>query len=191
MLGASIGLPYFVLSTTGPLMQHWFCRKHPGRSPYRLYALSNVGSLLALVSFPFLFEPHFTRHHQAVIWGWGLVAYGIACSSCALRFLKARRSEGSVPEETGAAPISQLSGTDPLPECAPTVVQRSLWVLLPASASVLLLATTNKMCLDVAVIPFLWVLPLAIYLFSFIIFFDNPLWYLRFPITLALVAALA
>jgi hypothetical protein len=71
LLAASLGLPYFVLSATGPLIQQWFSRARPGVSPYRLYALSNVGSLLALVSYPFFFETHFTRKTQAGLWAWG------------------------------------------------------------------------------------------------------------------------
>jgi len=195
LLGMSIGLPYFVLSTTGPLMQYWFCRTHPGVPPYRLYALSNIGSLLALVSFPFLVEPRLTRHSQAIVWGWGLAAYGIACAVCALELWRAHRSNSPLVAEGHEVPpegclIDSASLGNETGTAGPSVVQRLLWLLLPACASVLLLATTNKMCLDVAVIPFLWVLPLAIYLLSFIICFDSPRWYVRFPFTLLLAAAL-
>src|SRR5439155_1124333 len=89
LLAASLGLPYFVLSSTGPLLQHWFSRTNPARSPYRLYALSNAGSLLALVSFPFLFEPHLTRKTQASAWGGGLAAYAGCCGFCAIRIWRA------------------------------------------------------------------------------------------------------
>ena len=84
LLTASLGLPYFVLSATGPLMQHWFSRTHPGVSPYRLYALSNIGSLLALVSYPIYFETHFTRTLQALIWGCGLAVYAVCGGCCAV-----------------------------------------------------------------------------------------------------------
>jgi len=199
LLVASIGLPYFVLSTTGPLMQYWFSRTNPGLSPYRLYALSNVASLLALVSFPFFFESHFTRRAQAILWGWGLVAYVIVCAWGALKLWKTERigapgqaQIGLPGEQTKQQPgMGQRSLVPENLAAAPAMVQKLFWLLLPACASVLLLATTNKMCLDVAVIPFLWVLPLAIYLLSFIICFDNPRWYVRFPFTLALVASLA
>src|SRR5436309_1354896 len=80
LLSVSLGLPYFVLSSTGPLLQHWFSRTHPGASPYRLYALSNAGSLLALISYPFFFETHFTRRMQASLWALGLVAYVLCCA---------------------------------------------------------------------------------------------------------------
>jgi len=186
LLAASIGMPYFVLATSGPLMQLWFSRTNPGLSPYRLYALSNVGSLLALISFPFFVESHFTRRSQASLWGWGLVVYVIACSWGALKLWKAANAPTKHLPSSGQSPLTSESTT-----VAPSLMQKLFWLLLPACASVLLLATTNKLCLDVAVIPFLWVLPLAIYLLSFIICFDNPRWYVRFPFTLALVASLA
>jgi len=203
LLAVSLGLPYFVLSATGPLIQQWFSRAKPGVSPYRLYALSNVGSLLALVSYPFFFETHFTRKTQAGLWAWGLVVYVVCCGFCALRLFK---SEVQSPEskvqrqETGVGSQYPESNNPPHatpPAPAPAInsqlstINCLQWLLLPACASVLLLATTNKLCQDVAVIPFLWVLPLALYLLTFIICFDNPRWYARFPFTLALIAALA
>src|SRR6266487_745692 len=93
LLTVCLGLPYFVLSSTGPLMQHWFNRTNPGVSPYRLYALSNVGSLLALVSYPFFFEPHFTRIAQARLWAWGLVVFVFFCGLCAMKLWQASRNE--------------------------------------------------------------------------------------------------
>jgi len=219
MLAVCLGLPYFVLSSTGPLMQQWFSRTNPGVSPYRLYALSNVGSLLALVSYPFFFETHFTRVAQARLWAWGLVAFVIFCGWCAVKMWKASCNDDAEPTHPQPLPGGELrkahdaqfpssegSGvgsseftTNPAqPESTvaaaldprPSTLNRLLWLLLPACASVLLLATTNKMCQDVAVIPFLWVLPLALYLLTFIICFDNPRWYVRFPFALALIAAL-
>jgi hypothetical protein len=209
LLAISLGLPYFVLSTTGPLLQQWFTRAKPGTSPYRLYALSNVGSLLALVSYPFFFETHFSRKAQASLWAWGLVAYVLCCGFCALRLWKADghslkskvqspKPEGVNPEaETGSrsvpsTPSLHHSSAPPSPTLnpRPSTLNYLLWLLLPGCASVLLLATTNKLCQDVAVIPFLWVVPLALYLFSFIICFDSPRWYVRFPFTVALIAAM-
>ena len=93
LLTVSLGLPYFVLSSTGPLMQHWFSRTNSGVSPYRLYALSNFGSLLALISFPVYFETHFTRKAQAGLWGWGLVVYTISCGFCAIKLWKTAGGE--------------------------------------------------------------------------------------------------
>jgi len=182
LLTACLGLPYLILSSTGPLMQQWFSCTNPGRSPYRLYALSNVGSLLALLSYPFLFEPRLTRKAQANFWAWAMLVYALGCAWCAV---KRWRAKETVPGQVGPG------ATEPSPWSAvPARLQRSLWLLLPACASVLLLATTNKICQDVAVIPFLWIVPLAIYLLSFIICFDSPRWYARLPFTVAFIAAL-
>jgi len=195
LLAASLGLPYFVLSTTGPLLQQWFSRAQPGRSPYRLYALSNVGSLLALVSYPFFFETHFTRKIQAGLWAWGLVAYVVCCGFCAIRLWKSEvqslesRVQGPEPEDGLLEPAASGVPAAAINSRLSTI-NLLLWLALPACASVLLLATTNKLCQDVAVIPFLWVVPLALYLLSFIICFDSPRWYVRYPFTLALIAAL-
>jgi spermidine synthase len=194
LLAVSLGLPYFVLSTTGPLIQQWFSRARPGVSPYRLYALSNVGSLLALVSYPFFFETHFTRKAQAGLWAWGLVAYVLCCGFCAVRLwkLEGRRQkvEGRMQKAEAGVAEQAPEATAAAINSQPSTLNYFLWLLLPACASVLLLATTNKLCQDVAVIPFLWVVPLALYLLSFIICFDSPRWYVRFPFTLALIAAL-
>ena len=177
LLAVSLGLPYLVLAATGPLLQEWFRRTAPGASPYRLYALSNVGSLLALVTYPFYFETNFSRQAQAQFWAWGLVFYAACCSFCAWRVWR-QPTPAAARESTGDA------------AAAPTATQRVLWLCLPACASILLLAVTNKMCQDVAVIPFLWVLPLALYLLTFIISFDSPRWYSRFYYTLALAGAM-
>jgi hypothetical protein len=190
LLAVSLGLPYFVLSSTGPLIQHWFSRARPGVSPYRLYALSNAGSLLALVSYPFYFETHFTRITQATLWAWGLAGYALCCGACALKLWNAKGavSDTASEEPPSAAPASALESAL---NFQPSTRNQVLWLLLPACASVLLLATTNKLCQDVAVVPFLWILPLALYLLSFVICFDSPRWYMRFPFTLALIATMA
>jgi len=180
LLAASLGLPYLVLSATGPLMQEWFRRTSPGASPYRLYALSNVGSLLALVSYPFYFETQFTRAAQAAFWSWGLVFYAACAAFCAWRVWQ--RAEPDAAQRSAEAADAAAP--------RPALGQRALWLCLPACASILLLAVTNKMCQDVAVIPFLWVLPLGLYLLTFIISFDGPRWYSRFYYTLALAAAM-
>lgn len=182
LLSVTLGLPYFVLSTTGPLVQQWLSRTHPGQAPYRLYALSNAGSLLALLSYPFVFEAHLSRRAQALWWGVGLVGYALACGFCAVRLWK------SAPNQAEARP-QPTSTSAPKPRPSPLVFL--WWVLFPAATSMLLMAMTNKLCQDVAAIPFLWVVPLALYLLSFIICFDHPRWYQRTPFTFALIAALA
>ncbi len=173
LLTVSVGLPYFVLSATGPLLQQWFSLTQPDRSPYRLYALSNVGSLLALLAYPFFFERVFSRQTQATLWSAGLVLYAASCAWCARRLWKTAPAISYVirmiPSDT--ASDAAHAPTPPL--------DRLLWFSLPAIASVLLLATTNKLCQDLAVIPFLWVLPLSLYLLSFILCFDHPRWYSR------------
>ncbi len=186
LLTACLGLPYFLLASTGPLMQQWFSRTNPGVSPYRLYALSNVGSLLALVSYPFFIETRFTRQMQADLWTWGFGAYVLFCVCCAWWLW--RKNPADTAASIEAAPATRLNL--PRRDSHPSLFDQLLWLLLPACASVLLLATTNKMCQDVAVIPFLWVLPLALYLLTFIISFDSPRWYRRGPFALALVGAL-
>ncbi len=167
LLALSIGLPYLVLSATGPLVQAWFARTHPGRSPYRLYALSNVGSLLALVGYPFLVEPWSSRTSQVNGWSLGMLFYGAACGWLAWRLYRAK--------DVGKVELEESSEETPLSKA----MRWPLWLALPACGTALLMATTNKLCLDVAVVPFLWVLPLALYLITFIICFDNPRWYVR------------
>jgi len=170
LLTVCLGLPYFVLSATGPLVQKWFSLTYPGRSPYRLYVQSNWGSFLALGTYPFLIEPHFSRHAQATLWSFGLVFFALICGYCALRFYKL-----PCPSSTE----TQKERTFPTALTAPSFNERLLWVGFAATASLLLLATTNKLCQEVAVVPFLWIIPLSIYLFSFILCFDNPERYSR------------
>lgn len=169
LLTATVGLPYFVLSATGPLMQQWFSQTHPGRSPYRLYALSNAGSLIALLAYPFYFERMFPRQSQAELWSAGLGVFALGCAWCAWRVWKSAPS------------VATTASTEPdfLSVSAPTHFDRLLWFSLAAVASILLLATTNKLSQDIAVMPFLWVLPLALYLITFILCFDHPRWYSR------------
>lgn len=170
LLLVHIGLPYLILSSTGPLLQHWFSRTYPGRSPYRLYALSNTGSLLALLSYPFLVEPMLMLKTQGIVWSYVYTIFVVICGYCAWRFLCVKRK----PPHTQ---IDAVGNTDISTAHRKRTV--GLWVALPAVGSVMLLATTNRICQDLAVIPLLWVLPLAIYLTTFIICFDHDAWYKR------------
>ncbi len=176
LLTATIGLPYFVLSATGPLMQQWFSVTRPGVSPYRLYALSNIGSLLALLSYPIFFEVKFSRQEQAVMWSVGLGGFVLLAAWSARQVWRHTAAPGASSDSgpTLSSPLSALSASAP-----PLRRDQLLWIALPAIASVLLLATTNKLCQEVAVIPFLWVLPLALYLLTFVICFDHARWYHR------------
>jgi spermidine synthase len=175
LLAAKIGIPYFLLSTTGPLVQAWYARSFKGAMPYRLYALSNAGSMFALLSYPFLFEPVFPTHQQAAMW---TIAYGlfiVICEVTAFRSRLTRVLEPAAETEGDAA--------------KPTAAHYWMWLALPAVASVLLLAITNHLSQNVAAIPFLWVLPLSIYLLSFILCFDGG-WYWRYPYLPLLAVAL-
>ena len=166
LLLGCLGLPYLVLSATGPLLQAWFSKANPGVSPYRLYALSNVGSLLALLIYPFYLEPQLSRQAQADGWSWGLAIYAGLTAWCGLKVWKSSATD----DET--ARTAEV-------EAPASAWRKLLWFALPACGVMLLLAITNKLCQDIAVVPFLWVLPLSLYLLSFIISFDSPRWYHR------------
>ncbi len=173
LLAANVGLPYFLLSSTGPLVQAWFARTCGGHSPYRLYALSNIGSLAALLSYPFLVEPAMNTRLQGSLWSIGFGLFALLCACCAFRMLRNGKRALREAALVGSAPVADL------PDIPPSWGQRFSWLLLPAFASVMLLATTNHVCQDVAVIPFLWILPLSLYLATFIICFDSEGWYWR------------
>jgi spermidine synthase len=168
VLGLSVGLPYFLLSSTGPLVQAWFGRVYHGRSPYRLYALSNIGSLAALLSYPFLIEPRFTLPQQDRFWSAGMIVYALLSVGLAYALW---RFADRVPLE--ADQIEEQ------PEAMPPAERKLLWVLLPTLGSVALLAVTNHLSQDVAAVPFLWVMPLSLYLITFILCFDSDRWYQR------------
>jgi len=174
LLATSVGLPYFVLSTTGPLVQAWHARSHPGGTPYRLFALSNLGSMLALLSYPLLVEPLLALGTQAAIWSAGFVLFALLCALLAWR---SRSSDANQPvAEEADSPGPGL---------------RALWAGLAACASTLLLAFTGHMTLNIAAIPFLWVVPLALYLLSFVLCFEASGWYRRWLFLPLLGAGLA
>jgi hypothetical protein len=171
-LGAAIGFPFLLLSTTSPLLQHWWNGIFGGASPYRLYALSNAGSLIGLLSYPFLIEPALRLNTQAWVWTCGYLVYAICFGICAW-WAKTKEVSG---RETGRMERERDKKEDvrPLGWRLPV-----LWMGLAACASIQLLATTNFICQEVAVIPFFWVLPLSIYLVSFILTFESSRWYSR------------
>jgi len=170
LLARSVGLPFFVLASTGPLLQHWFSRSHPDASPYWLYALSNAASLLALISYPFVFEPLLSRAAIAWIWSVILIGFAVFCGICAITSL---RRDGSNPSLGFHNPES--AGGD----CPLSIAALPCWIALPAVASVELLAVTAKITQDIAPVPFLWILPLMLYLLSFILCFQSERLYFR------------
>lgn len=168
LLAATIGLPYFLLSATSPLLQAWYVRRSGSTVPYRLFALSNFGSMLALVSFPFLVEPRLASRPQAYTWSASYVAFALLCA------VTAWVSRGESSRETAADQAAALA-----PASRPGFGQLLLWVALAACASVLLVSVTNHMSQNVAPIPLLWVLPLALYLLTFILAFESDRLYQR------------
>lgn len=157
----SIGLPYFLLSATGPLLQHWFAGRFATVSPYRLYALSNIGSLGGLLAYPFLLEPGLLLSEQRLYWLSGFVLFAACCLALMWQHL-------------AALPLSYRAGAARLRQ--PAALR---WLLLSASGVVLLLAVTQQLTQNVPPIPFLWVLPLCLYLLSYILVFNKPQWYQR------------
>ncbi len=164
LLGATVGLPYTLLSATSPLLQAWYLRMNAGAIPYRLFALSNFGSMLALLSYPFVVEPRLALSNQAVIWSAGYAAFAVVCAVAAWR------------SREGVDPAQSSSPDDASP---PSAATQALWIGLAACASTLLLAATSHLTQNVAPIPLLWIAPLSLYLLSFILCFESGRLYNR------------
>lgn len=163
LLTVSLGLPYFLLSSTSPLIQAWYARAHRTALPYRLFGLSNLASLLGLLAYPVFVEPNVTLHHQSLGWSAAFAVYAALAMASAFA-----GREDAVP---GAASQALLNDTAETSD-APKPGERFFWLVLACSASTLLLAVTNHLTQNVASIPFLWVLPLSLYLLTFILVFD-------------------
>jgi spermidine synthase len=164
ILGLSVGLPYFCLATTGPLVQHWFTSTAHAQSVFRLYALSNVGSFLALLSFPYVLEPWLEQQQMGQLWTIGFWVFALLCLPVALGAWQNK-------QETSTAAVN-LSPKTKLP-----VGQRLSWIALPALASLVFIAATDQISHDVAPEPRLWISTLGLYLVTFILTFDHPRWY--------------
>jgi len=165
LLAATIGLPYFLLSTTSPLVQAWFARAHPAAQPYRLFALSNLASMLALPGYPFLFEPNVSVHDQAKYWSIGFAVF-TALIGCAIwQTLKIERDASPLPDAKIAPTESVFA--------APTRSEKFIWAALSALGSILLLGVTNHLTQNISSIPLLWIVPLAVYLLTFILCFNS------------------
>ena len=169
LLAVSVGLPYFILAANGPLMQAWFSRMFPDRAYARLYALSNLGSLMGLLMYPILIEPSMSLRWQGWTWALGFLFFGLTAIWVASRSGRAtERAQAAVGAELGRA--------------RPPLALKLLWIALSGTASLFLLSVTNQITQEVAVIPFLWVLPLALYLLSFILTFSGESGYPRKPV---------
>lgn len=178
LLTVTIGLPYFLLSSTTPLLQAWYWQRFRSAVPYRLFALSNFASMLALLGFPVLFEPALSLPQLGVGWS---VLYAVFAVVCAITgFVSAR---GAPAHSTAAGP-STTAAAAPLP-----LNRQMLWLALSAMGSMMLLAVTNHVTQNIASVPFLWVIPLALYLLTFILCFDHPRWYKRTLFLVLLAAA--
>jgi hypothetical protein len=229
MLAVVLGLPYFLLSTTGPLLQSWFARAaaqessaphSAGASPYRLFALSNAGALIALIAYPLWIEPRLPTHLQDRLWSIAFVVFAALCAVAAYvgqafppadennvgqafppadenhvgqAFPPAAENHvGQAFPPAGENNVGQaFPPADEIPTTPPSRTQRMEWIALAAAGSMLLLATTNQLTQNVAPVPLLWVIPLAIYLLTFILAFESPRWYRRDLLLRFLAVALA
>ena len=177
-LTLTIGLPFLLLASTSPLLQLWLAREERGDVPWRLFALSNAGSLLALTLYPTLIEPHLSLGLQRRAWGCGFAIYAILCGTLAQNVRTARWT---------VEPQAPLAESEPLSSFR----TKLLWFLLPAGASMQLCAVTSHLSQNIAAIPLLWVLPLAAYLLTFILAFESPNFYKRWLVMRLLVVMLA
>ena len=189
LLAAEVGIPYFLLSTTGPLIQAWFALANPGKSPYRLYALSNIGSLGALLTYPFIFEYYLTVDWQGWLWSGAFVFFALLAGTMGLiiwRVAAALELPDPLPASSAGLPPK------PADLQSPPWYHQLGWVLLAALPSMAFLAITNHLCQDVAPVPLLFIVPLSLYLLTLIICFDREAWYSRvfFGVFGALVLAL-
>jgi hypothetical protein len=181
LLTATVGLPALMLSSTSPLLQVWYMRRMRSEPPYWLFAWSNAGSLLALLSFPFVLEPAFNAHVLAWIWSGLFVSFALL--SIAVGHASRIEADPVVTEQNPTAP-----------EAAPNLGQMVVWVVLAAAASGLLVAVSANMSANVAPIPLLWVVPLALYLLTFILAFSgrrfyHPTWF--FPVLALAIGCMA
>jgi SAM-dependent methyltransferase len=173
LLGATVGLPYLLLSATSPLIQLWFSRARPGDNPYRLFALSNLASLVALLGYPFAVEPLLAAQGQVRAWSWLFAVFALLCAALAWRTPPATTAS----EAMAGPPVARG--------------RYAWWLALSATGSVLLLAVTNHLTQNVASVPLLWLVPLTVYLLTFIIAFEGKGWYRPAWVWPLLVAALA
>ena len=180
LLLATIGLPYFLLSTTGPLIQAWVARAVIGTHVYRYFSLSNLASLIALISYPFLIEPNAALLGQAYGWSVAYAAFTVLCAGSGWYFLHHIHN---------LPPAAHAKAHTPEGDWDPTRTDYLMWLLPAMMGSWLLVAITNHITQNVAAIPFLWLLPLTLYLLTFVLCFESDRWYRR-RVFLPLAAAI-
>jgi len=188
LLTATIGLPYFLLSTTGPLLQKWVAPRFPEKTVYRLFALSNFGSLIGLLAFPFAIEPFTTSRTQSIVWSGAYALFVLACALSAWK--SSRGAEGPHLVDTSAPSTDTPAGP------APSGRDYAMWLAFSALGSVMLLASTSHITQNIASVPFLWVMPLSLYLLTFVLAFEGRGgrgWYERWMmfVTLLFVVGMA
>lgn len=177
LLSLIVGLPYLALSATTPLLQAWYARSFRAPLPYRLFSLSNAGALLALLLYPTLMEPHVSLRMQTRAWSTAFFLFAVLCGGISW----------SVRQTLPRLPPRDIVP----PPASPTTWQRALWLLLPAASGLLLCAFTSHLSQNVAAIPLLWILPLSVYLLSFILAFHSPRAYPRWLMIRLSACALA
>lgn len=204
LLTFSIGLPFVLLSATSPLLQTWYARRAAGRSPYHLFALSNLASLLALLSFPLLIEPRLSSRQQSLLWS---ATYGVFAICCAVSAWLSRNyaprtivsaTSKTVRETEAQDALAQgtvvgetnVQGSEAQETVAPPFRAKLLWLALSACGSMMLLAVTNHLSQNVAPVPLLWVVPLALYLLSFTLVFAKHQFYSRWLVARLLALTL-
>ena len=183
LLTATIGLPYFLLATTTPLVGAWYARRFQAAAPYRLFALSNLASLLALLGFPFLIEPQLGNRQVTWVWSALFGIFAVLCATLGWRTLQAGGA-GAAPTAPPAEAQKGSNQNAAAPQAVvgsavPTESSPWTWILLSAVGSAMLLGVTSHLTQNISSAPLLWVFPLALYLMTFIISFDHPRWYLR------------
>ncbi len=176
-LSLTIGLPFLLLASTSPLLQLWLARREQSSVPWKLFALSNAGSLLALALYPSVIEPHLSLVIQRKAWVIGFAVYAVLCAVIAWLM---RRSQMPRPDSKSDSDGVRAG-----------LRARVLWFLLPAAASAQLCAVTSHLSQNVAAIPLLWILPLGVYLLTFIAAFEAPWLYRRWLMVRLLVILLA
>jgi SAM-dependent methyltransferase len=185
LLSVTIGLPYFLLSSTGPLVQAGFVRRYGGERVYRLFALSNFGSMLALLAYPFLIETIITTHTQAIGWSVAYVVYALMCAFAMILSAQASRHAGTPAGAVSPETIVHQRAGHPTPG------DQAIWLALAALGTTLLLSVTNHITQNVASVPLLWLAPLTLYLLSFILCFEGRGWYRRWLFVLLFLPAIA